>query len=96
MDGALMGLIVYDVTRPPTFMAVHEWFMKFVAVCPKAKVALVANKVDLETRQVPMEAGKMIAEWLKVRYFEVSAKTGENIEEVFTDMVVRVPEVQDA
>jgi small GTP-binding protein len=95
MAGAMMGLIVYDVTRPPTFMTAHEWFMRFVAVCPTANVALVANKVDMETRQVPIQAGKMLAEWLKVRYFEVSAKTGENIEEVFTDLVFRLPEVQD-
>jgi small GTP-binding protein len=95
MAGALIGLIVYDVTRPPTFMTVHEWFMKFVAVCPTANVALVANKVDVAERQVPIEAGKMLAEWLKVKYFEVSAKTGENIEEVFTDLVVRLPEVRD-
>jgi small GTP-binding protein len=95
MDGAMIGLIVYDVTRPPTFMTVHEWFMKFVAVCPKASVALLANKVDLNERRVPVEAGKMLAEWLEVKYFEISAKTGKNIEEVFADLVFRLPEVQD-
>ena len=95
MDGAVIGLIIYDVTRPPSFMAVHDWFMKFVAVCPKASVALLANKVDLEGRKVPVEAGKMLAEWLEVKYFEVSAKTGKNIEELFNDLVFQLPEIQD-
>ncbi len=96
MDGATIGLIIYDVTRPPSFMTVHEWFMKFVAVCPSASVALLANKVDLKERKVPLEAGKMLAEWLEMSYFEVSAKTGENIEEIFTDLVFQLAEVQDA
>jgi Ras-related protein Rab-5C len=96
MSGASIGLILFDITRPPTFMTVHEWFMKFVAVCPNASVALVANKVDRENRRVPIEAGKMLAEWLEVKYFEASAKTGKNIEEIFTDLVVQSSEVQDA
>jgi small GTP-binding protein len=95
MAGASMGLIAYDVTRPSTFMTVLDWYTKFIAVCPKASVALVANKVDMETRQVPIEAGKMLAKWLKVKYFEVSAKTGESIEDLFTDLVFRFPEVQN-
>ena len=95
MDGAMIGLIIYDVTRPSSFMTIHDWFMKFVAVCPKASVALLANKVDLKDRKVPVEAGKMLAEWLEVKYFEVSAKTGENIEEIFSDLVFQLPEIQD-
>ncbi|MHA1925170.1 MAG: GTP-binding protein [Candidatus Thorarchaeota archaeon] len=96
MDGAVIGLIVYDVTRPPSFMTVHDWFMKFVAVCPRASVALLANKVDLKDRKVPIEAGKMFAEWLEVKHFEVSAKTGENVEEIINDLVFQSSEVQDA
>lgn len=95
MAGASMGMIVYDVGRPLTFMTVLEWFTKLMAVCPKASVALVANKVDLETRKVPIEAGEMLAKWLNVKYFEVSAKTGEKIENLFTDLVSRAPEMQD-
>jgi small GTP-binding protein len=95
MDGAVIGLIIYDVTRPSSFMAVHDWFMKFVAVCPKASVALLANKVDLKDRKVPVEAGRMLAEWLEINYFEVSAKTGENIEEIFSDLIFQLPEIND-
>ncbi|MHA2354100.1 MAG: GTP-binding protein [Candidatus Thorarchaeota archaeon] len=96
MSGASIGLILFDITRPPTFMTVNEWFMKFIAVCPEASVALLANKVDTKRRLVPIEAGKMVAEWLEVKYFEVSAKTGKNIDEVFTDLVLHSSEVQDA
>ncbi|MFX1262127.1 MAG: Rab family GTPase [Promethearchaeota archaeon] len=96
MDGALIGLIIYDVSRPSSFMTIHDWFMKFVAVCPKASVVVLANKVDLKDRKVPVEAGKMLADWLDVKYFEVSAKTGENIEEIFSNLVFQLREVKDA
>ena len=89
MAGASMAIIVYDVTRPQTFLDIGEWFTKFITVCPNAVVAVVANKIDRPDRLVPPEAGKMIEKWLDVMHFETSAKTGENIDEMFTELVKR-------
>ncbi len=89
MAGASMAIIVYDVTRPQTFLDIGEWYTKFVTVCPNAVVAVVANKIDRADRLVPVEAGEMIYKWLDVRHYETSAKTGENINDMFTDLVVR-------
>jgi len=89
MAGATMAIIVYDVTRPQTFLDIGEWFTKFITVCPNAVVAVVANKIDREDRLVPPEAGMMVTKWLDVLHYETSAKTGENVNTLFTDLVQR-------
>ncbi len=87
MVGASIAFLVYDVTRPPTFLNVASWYDNFIKVSPDAVIILVANKVDREDRVVPQEAGEMVSRWLNIDYIETSAKTGENIEEMFTKCV---------
>jgi GTPase SAR1 family protein len=41
---------------------------------------LLGNKSDLEHREVTAEEGRELAQTLNTSYFEVSAKTGENVE----------------
>ncbi len=89
MAGASMAIIVYDVTRPQTFLDIGEWYTKFITVCPNAVVAVVANKIDREDRLVPPEAANMVTQWLGVLHYETSAKTGENINPLFTDLATR-------
>jgi len=89
MAGASMAIIVYDVTRPQTFLDIGEWYTKFITVCPNAVVAVVANKIDRPDRLVPIEAGEMVKNWLDVFHYETSAKTGENVTTLFTDLVTR-------
>lgn len=89
MAGASMALIVYDVTRPQTFLDIGEWYTRLITVCPNAVIAVVANKIDRPDRLVPPEAGKMVQEWLDVLHYETSAKTGENVNILFTDLVTR-------
>lgn len=85
MTGSSMAFIVYDVTRPDTYLNVNEWYNSFRSVCPEAVIALVANKVDRADRLVPREAGEMLRKWLSVRYFETSARTGHNINKLFEE-----------
>ncbi|MHA2192310.1 MAG: Rab family GTPase [Candidatus Thorarchaeota archaeon] len=87
MAGASIAFIVYDVTNPRSFLHVYDWYSNFMSVNPDAAVALVANKIDLEERRVPPEAGQMLSEWLDVIHVETSAKTGENVETLFTDLI---------
>lgn len=45
------------------------------------KVVLVGNKTDLESeRKVSYEDGKRLAENFGISFFEVSAKSGENVQ----------------
>ncbi|MFX1415387.1 MAG: Rab family GTPase [Promethearchaeota archaeon] len=94
MAGATMAIIVYDVTRPQTFLDIGDWFTRFITVCPNAVVSVVANKIDRSDRLVPSAAGMMIRKWLDVLHYETSAKTGENINELFTELVTRAIEKQ--
>jgi small GTP-binding protein len=87
MAGASMAIIVYDVTRPQTFLDIGEWYTKLITVCPNAVVAVVANKIDRPDRLVPPEAGNMVQDWLDVLHYQTSAKTGENVNTLFTDLV---------
>jgi small GTP-binding protein len=87
MAGASIAFIVYDVTDPRSFLHVYEWYSNFLSVNPEAVVAILANKIDLENRLVPPEAGQMLSHWLDVIHVETSAKTGENVESLFTDLI---------
>jgi len=87
MVGSSIAFLVYDVTRPSTFLNVADWYNTFMTVCPDAVVILVANKVDREDKVVPSEAGDMVSRWLDIEWIETSAKTGENVEMMFTKCV---------
>lgn len=92
MVGSSMAFLVYDVTRPTTFLNINEWYSNFRRVCPEAIVALVANKVDRSDRLVPPEAGLMLQKWLNILYLETSALTGQNINALFekcTEMAIQ-------
>ncbi len=95
MAGASMAFIVYDVTRPGTFIEVTEWYYRFTAVCPDVVVPIVANKIDRKDRFVPPEAGEMGLKLWNAMYYETSAKTGDNVDLMFKDLVRRAVEAQE-
>ncbi|MFW9795333.1 MAG: Rab family GTPase [Candidatus Thorarchaeota archaeon] len=85
MKGASAAIIVYDVTRPETFMAMNNWFESFKEVCPESPVLISANKIDLtDKRMVPNEPGVMLKDWFQAEYFETSAKTGDEVNNIFS------------
>lgn len=46
-------------------------------------VVLIANKSDLSNKQVSSEDGKRLADVNNLPFFEVSAMTGENVNNAF-------------
>ena len=85
MKGASAAIIVYDVTRPETYMAMSNWYESFREVCPNADAIICANKTDLtDKRMVPVEPGIMLRDWFQAAYYETSAKTGDRVSDVFT------------
>ncbi len=85
IKGSAGGFLVYDVTRPETFMAMNHWYTLFREVCPNSPLVICANKVDLkEQRMVPVEPGIMLRDWFQCEYYETSARTGQSVEKVFT------------
>jgi small GTP-binding protein len=83
--GAQGAIITYDATDRSTFDNVKKWMDDINKQCSKnIDVFLVANKIDLEKyRVVSKEEGEELAKKYKILYFECSAKTGENIENLY-------------
>jgi small GTP-binding protein len=77
--------VVYDITNKNSFHNIKIWIEDCKKQCSKnIYLVLVGNKVDLEDkRQVTYEEGSILAEKNGMLFFETSAKTGKNIEEIF-------------
>ncbi len=80
-----MGIVlVYDCTEEGTFNNISNWLKQIETHASDgvAKV-LVANKTDLENRVISTEQGQALADQHGLAFFETSAKTGSNINELF-------------
>ncbi len=83
--GSSGALLVYDVSRRPTFEHLQQWLGDLRAMAGDAVcVILVGNKSDLEERGVKTEEAQRWAEENKLTEFiETSAKTGANVQTAF-------------
>ncbi len=82
---SVCAFVVYDITNKNSFQNVKSWIEDCRKQSPKTVfMVLIGNKVDLEdNRQVSYEEGSVFAEKNGMLFFETSAKTGKNIEEIF-------------
>ncbi|XP_077453659.1 uncharacterized protein LOC144071989 [Stigmatopora argus] len=83
-------LVVYDITCLSSFSTVRDW-MNLVEEKMRDGVMLMllGNKLDLadtHCREVSRKDGQSLAEQHKASFYECSAKTGENIEQLMTQM----------
>ena len=86
------GIIAYDLTNRESFENVRKWYdiINGVAI-PNIILILVGNKVDLiDERKVSIEEGMGLAKELGVYYMETSAKTNENIGELFEWVALQI------
>ncbi|XP_054794823.1 ras-related protein Rab-2-A-like [Prosopis cineraria] len=85
--GAIVALLVYDITRRETFEHLDSW-MEDVKEQADANVTivLVGNKSDLSLRrQVSTEEAEHFAKENDLIFFEASAKMGQNVYEAFEE-----------
>ncbi|CAG9319491.1 unnamed protein product [Blepharisma stoltei] len=81
------ALLVYDVTQRDTFAAVQSWMKLIEDNAPEnTAIILVANKID-EQFIVAESEGRALAESYRIPFIMTSAKTGENIELAFEELL---------
>ena len=82
---SVWACVVEDITKRNSFQNVKSWIEDCKKQSPKTVyMVLVGNKVDLEDkREVTSEEGSLYAQKNGMLFFETSAKTGKNIEEIF-------------
>lgn len=86
--GAHGIILLYDVTNRDSLEASPDWLAEIKSYAsPSVVVYLVGTKTDLPGRKVPISDGKAMAEKLGIKYFEVSSKTGENVDSLFCKVV---------
>ena len=88
-------LLLYDITKMSSFENIREWIQDIrQEVSPKSIIFLIGNKIDLtDQRKISKEQGEELAEEFKIPFFEASAKSGENVDEVFKALYEKIIEV---
>jgi len=82
--------VVYDVSVKTSFDNVPKW-ISFIKTIENTSLVLCGNKTDKEKREVTKEDGEALAQKEGISFFEVSAKTGDNIKNMFYNVVVELP-----
>ena len=90
--GAMGALLVYDISKRSSFQMLDRWVNEIKAHTePDLNIIMVGNKSDLENlREVTKEEAINYAKENKMPFFEASALTSSNVEEVFKDLLVSI------
>lgn len=84
--GAMGILLVYDVTDESSFNNIRNWIRNIEQhASDNVNKVLVGNKADMDEskRAVPTSKGQALADEYGIKFFETSAKTNLNVEQVF-------------
>ncbi len=89
--GSNAAFIVVDRTRPGSLKSIQKWYDEISRyIGEELNVIIVANKSDLEDKIcISEEEIKRIANLLGFHYILTSAKTGENVNELFLYIAYR-------
>ena len=91
--GAKAAVIVYDITDEDTFKGAKTWVSEIKKKSNNCFILLVGNKVDLtNNRKVDINMVKNYVDNNNLIYMESSAKTGLNVEKIFTTIAENISE----
>ncbi|KAJ9081678.1 GTP-binding protein of the rab/ypt [Entomophthora muscae] len=87
------AVVVYDITQPASLEKAKVWIEELHKQAdPNIVIALAGNKADLEARRaISTEEAREFAEEAGLLFFETSAKSAENVLELFTALAQKMP-----
>ncbi|EDW75303.1 uncharacterized protein Dwil_GK20101 [Drosophila willistoni] len=90
--GAHGIILVYDTTKRETFNNIDSWLLDIQRHAAEGvNIMIVGNKCDaLGQRQVSQQTAAVFAAQLHVPFFEASAKSDLNVQDIFTNMSVMI------
>ena len=88
-------LLLYDVTKTSSFENIREWIKDIrEEVYEKAIIFLIGNKIDKKDQiKIKTEDAEKLAEEFNIPFFEASAKSEENVDEIFKALYKKISEV---
>src|SRR3990167_3794013 len=91
-------IVVYSITSRNSFNQIETYLkqIQHVSCQRKVPIVLVGNKSDLTTREVSYKEGKALAKSVGCSFYETSAKTASNVNEIFCEAVRKSKNSRDA
>ena len=92
---AVLAFIIYDISSKKSFENLTEW-INYLNSIEKMPMIICGNKIDLvDDRQVKKEEGEKFAKKNNLVFFEVSAKTNENMNYMLYRSIAELPYFED-
>ena len=87
LNGADGIIFMYDISNKDSFTNIKRWINETENLSDEFKKIIVGNKKDLPTRAVSIETVNKLYNNKNITGMEASAKTGENVKEVFDSLI---------
>jgi len=80
-------IVLYDITNFYSYVDVNNW-IKIINenTQENSPIVLAGTKCDLDERCIKTEIGEKCAEKFGIKFYEISAKTGDNCNKIFSDL----------
>ena len=93
--GANGILLVFDITNLSSFEHIKNWIEQIKEEAPeKIIIYLVGNKIDCTNNIViSNEEGNKLAKQFSLKYYETSAKTNENVDSTFLELIKEIDSI---
>ena len=88
-------MIVYDVTNQESFENLKNWIQSIKDnmgndFLERIPIVIIGNKIDSDEREIKTEDGEAFCKQQNYPFFEMSAKTGENVDSTIRFLVKKV------